>query len=133
LRRSTHRSPSLSALLLLASVLPLACSREKPPPGVERLIGTWEAVLPEDPTTGLVPIPQMTFVPDGTYFLDIKSKKTTMHQEFAWQIESEDGSVIEVSLTNVVEAKHEKLKIRFLTPDQLRVEGKEDMKFRRVR
>jgi hypothetical protein len=119
-------------MLLAASLLPPACSAEKPPPAAERLIGTWEAVLPEDPTTGLVPIPQMTFVPDGTYFLDIKSAKKTLHEEFAWQVESEEGSVIHVSLTNVGEAKHERMRIRFLAPDRLRVEGKEDMTFHRI-
>jgi hypothetical protein len=132
LRRSPERTPWPYLLLLVGSLLLLSCSAEKPPPGVERLIGTWEAVLREDTSSGLVPIPQMTFVPDGTYFLDIKSAKSTLHEEFAWQVESEDGAVIHVSLTNVGAAKHEKLKIRFLTPDKLRVEGKEDMIFRRV-
>ena len=127
------RTFPLLCLVLLASLLPLACSKEKPPPGAERLIGTWEVVLPEDPTTGLVPIPQMTFVPDGTYFLDIKSPKTTVHEEFAWRIESEDGSSAFVRLTNVGEAKNERMLIRFLSPDELRVEGKQDMKFRRVK
>jgi hypothetical protein len=119
-------------LLLVASLLPLACAAEKPPPGAEQLIGTWEAVLPEDTSSGLVPIPQMTFVPDGTYFLDIKSPKSALHEEFAWEIESQIGSEIRVILTNVGAGKQEKMKIRFLTQDKLRVEGKEDMTFRRV-
>jgi hypothetical protein len=120
-------------LLLVASMLPLACAREKQAPASERLIGTWEAVLAEDLTAGLRPIPQMTFVPDGTYFFDIKSAKSSLHEEYAWQVEAEDGALIHVALTNVGAARHEKLKIRFLTPDELRVEGKEDVKFRRVR
>jgi hypothetical protein len=56
-----------------------------------------------------------------------------MHEQFAWKVASDDGKNVVVDVTHPADGRHDTLKIHFIDPDKLSVEGKEAMTFRRVR